>query len=180
MQLIRVTKKLKDYKQVKQLYHQAFPRNERAPFWLLMKKSKQPSADFWALYDNENWLGIAYIVKGEQLAYLFYLAIKPEARGKGYGKKVIDILKERYQGCKFFLALEKLDKTAPNYEQRVKRHSFYEKCGLSDMPYQIKEGPVIYDIMGIGGNVEPQEYQGLLQNYMGKFYCRFIDMRMVE
>lgn len=29
-------------------------------------KSKQPTADFWALYDNENWLGIAYIVKGEQ------------------------------------------------------------------------------------------------------------------
>lgn len=180
MQLIRVKKNLKEYKQIKQLYQQAFPRNERAPFWLLMKKSKQPTVDFWALYDNENWLGIAYIVKGEHLAYLFYLAIKPEARGKGYGKKVIDILKERYYGSKFFLALETLDKTAPNYEQRVKRHSFYQKCGLSDMLYHIKEASVIYDIMGVGENVEPQEYRRLMQNYLGKFFSTLIDTRMIE
>lgn len=180
MQLIRVTKKLKEYKQIKQLYHQAFPRNERAPFWLLMRKSKQPTADFLALYDNKNWVGIAYIVKGEQLAYLFYLAIKPEARGKGYGAEVLDILRERYQESKFFLALETLDKTADNYEQRLKRHSFYEKCGLSDMPHQIKEASVIYDIMGVGEAVEPQEYRQLMQNYLGKFFSTLIDTRMIE
>ena len=51
----------------------------------------------------------------------------------------IEALKKQYHGSRFFLALETLDKAADNYEQRVKRHSFYEKCGLSDMPYKLKE-----------------------------------------
>lgn len=180
MQLVRVTKSIKEYKQIKKLYRQAFPVEERAPFWFLMKKVKPSTADFWALYDNENWIGFTYVVKGEELAYIFYLAIKPDKQGKGYGAEAVDILKDYYKGCKLFLALETLNHTADNYEQRVKRHSFYERCGLHDMPYQIKEASVIYDIMGIGGIVEPEEYGRMMENYLGTFCKRLVDVRIVK
>ncbi|MCI8508107.1 MAG: GNAT family N-acetyltransferase [Lachnospiraceae bacterium] len=180
MQLFRVTKSIKEYKQIKKLYRQAFPIEERAPFWLLMKKAKPSTADFWALYDNENWVGIVYVIKDEELAYIFYLAIKPEERGKRYGGKAIDMLRDYYRGCKMFLALEALDQTADNYEQRVKRHSFYEKCGLLDMPYKIKEASVIYDIMGVGGIVEPEEYGRMMEKYLGSFFKRLVDVRILK
>lgn len=180
MQLVKVSKDIKEYKAIKSLYKQAFPIDERAPFWLLMRKANQSVADFWALYDEKDWIGIAYVVRYKQLAYIFYLAIAQKKRSKGYGEKVMNTLKDYYNGNRLFLALEALDETANNYEQRVKRHSFYKKCGLSDLPYKIKEASVIYDIMGTGGTVEPEEYQEMIENYLGKFFSKVIDMRIIK
>ena len=178
MELIGVTKKLPEFKLIKQLYNEAFPDDERAPFNLLMRKAKK--ADFFAFYDNGKWVGLTYIVRHNNLAYIFYIAITPEQRGKGYGTAAMKALIEFYKDCRLFLALEQLDKTAENYDQRVKRHEFYKNCGLSKLPYQIKEGNVIYDIMGVGGKVEPEEYRALIDNYLGWFMKRIVDMRIIK
>lgn len=178
MELIKVTRKSPKYNDIKRLYLQAFPKEERAPFGMLMRKAN--AADFFALYDNTKWIGLAYIVRREQLAYIFYIAVTPEQRGKGYGTAAMKALIEYYKGCRLFLALEQLDKSAENYEQRIKRHEFYKKCGLSDLPYKIKEGGVVYDIMGVGGKVEPEEYRELIDNYLGWFMKRVVDMRIIK
>lgn len=180
MQLIKVSTEIADYKSIKKLYKKAFPRNERAPFFLLMKKAKLSAADFWALYDEEKWVGLVYVIKSTGLAYIFYLAIKESERGRGYGRKAMDMIKSQYSGCRIFLALEQLDRAASNYEQRVSRHSFYEKCGLSDLPYKLKEATVVYAIMGVGGAVEPEEYRRMMENYMGRLLVRLIDMRIIK
>lgn len=180
MNLVKVSKSMDVYSSIRALYKQAFPMNERAPFWLLMSKAKSSAADFWALYDNKKWVGIAYVVTYKKLAYIFYFAIKESERSKGYGEQAIHVLKEHYKGRRIFLALETPDTEADNYEQRIKRHAFYEKCGLSDMPYKLKEASVVYDIMGTGEAVEPEEYRDMMENYVGKLLCRLIDMRMIK
>ena len=178
MKLIKASQQA--YVQLKKLYTEAFPENERAPFWLLRRRAEQGRAEFWSLMDGEMWAGMAYVVRHQDMAYLFYLAVDSQARGKGYGTKAIEALKEHYKGCRLFLALETLDKTAENYEQRVKRHAFYEKCGLTDLPYHIKEASVVYAVMGIGGNVYPEEYKAMIDQYLGWPIRWLIDMRFVE
>lgn len=180
MQLIEVSKKSEDYAAIKRLYKKAFPTNERAPFWLLMKKNKPSTADFWAFRDGNEFVGFTYVVKYQNLAYIFYLAIQADKRGKGYGTQAIEALKNRYAGKRIFLALESPDETADNYEQRVKRHAFYEKCGLSDIPYRLKEASVVYSLMGIGKAVEPEEYRTMMENYLGGFFSRIVDMRIIR
>lgn len=180
MELVKVSKKSKDYKIIKRLYKKAFPANERAPFWLLVRKNKPSTADFWAFHDGDRCVGFTYVVKYQELAYIFYLAIQADERGRGYGTKAIEALKQVYAGKRIFLALESPDKTAANYEQRVKRHAFYEKCGLSDIPYQLKEASVIYSLMGIGRPVEPEEYHAMMENYLGGFFSRLVDMRIIR
>ena len=46
IELIRLNKKSPDYKSVKRLYKSAFPTDEKAPFGLLMRKSKKDNVDF--------------------------------------------------------------------------------------------------------------------------------------
>lgn len=179
MELVRVTKKLKDYKNIKKLYRKAFPAEERAPFRILIRNIKKPVTDFYGLYDDGKWVGLAYVIKNEKIAYLFYFAISKDCRGKGYGRKTMEALKECYKNQKFFLALEKLDESAPNYTQRVRRHNFYETCGLRDMPRKIREAKVTYDTMGIGQDVEPEEYNELIKEYLGKFYSKRVIMEMI-
>lgn len=92
--LVPVSKKLPEFPVIRALYRQAFPPEEQAPFWLLMRKTKLPMTDFWAFYEQETWVGFAYVIQNETLAYLFYLAISPEQRGKGYGHQAMACLKE--------------------------------------------------------------------------------------
>lgn len=169
-----------DYQAVKELYLTAFPADERAPFSLLMAKANRRGTDFWSVYRDGIWVGMAYVVSNGKLSYLFYLAVVEELRGKGCGTGIVRGLKRIYEGQKFFLALEMQDENAPNAEERIRRRDFYLRCGLEPLPYHLREAKVTYDLMGIGGPVEPEEYRDLIDRYMGKTMHRIVKMEIIK
>lgn len=178
MQLKQTDRSLDDA--VRQLYYEAFPADERQPYWLLRRRALQGRADSWSLVEEDGrWVGLAYVLRQDDLAYLNYLAIDPRARGQGCGTRAIGALRAHYAGCRLFLALEPPDPTADNYRQRVKRHDFYARCGLTDLPHRAKELSVIYDLMGTGGPVAPEEYRALTSRWLGWPMRWLIDMRLV-
>lgn len=166
------------WKKLKKLYVGAFPADERAPFYLLKKNAKKGRGEMLAAYDNNKLIGMVYIIGNTDLGYLFYFAIIPELRGKGYGSKILSLLHERYSSGRLFLAREMLDKSADNYSQRVRRHEFYLKNGFTDLNATIKEGSVVYDVMITGGKVSPQEYADLMQHWAGKLICRIVGFEL--
>lgn len=175
-----VLKKTNDYGKIKELYLTAFPRDERAPFSLIRRRARQGRADMLCAYDGEEFVGFAYMVCLRDLAYLFYFAIDESRRGMGYGSAVLAELKKRYEGKRLFLAREQLDESADNYGQRARRHEFYLRNGFEDKRFQIKEASVIYDAMGIGGEVSAKEYRELIEHWNGKLMRKLIDMRIIE
>ena len=166
-------------KRIKGLYLEAFPADERAPFWLLKRRAKQGKADFYELADGKVKVGMAYVVTYSDMAYLFYFAVDRSLLGKHYGTRALKAIMEHYKGKRLFLALENWNEKCDNREQRLKRHDFYLKCGLHDLPYKLKEAKVTYSIMGMGGKVEPDEYKRLIGNHLGFPLKYFIDMRII-
>lgn len=175
-----ITKKLKDYKKVKSLYNSAFPKEERAPFWVMRRKARGGRADFLAAYDGDEFVGLVYIVCNEELAYLFYLAVDDTQRGKGYGSAILTAVKEMYKDKTVFLALEEMDERADNIEERRHRAAFYKKNGMEYLPYKLKEATVIYDVMGLGDNLTPEGYDALITKWSGRLMKKLVDMRMIE
>lgn len=169
-----------DRKAFKKLYLSAFPSEERAPFFLIVSRLKTGKAEILTAYEQEKLVGFAYLVCYQDLAYLFYLAVDESVRGQGVGTRILEAVKSHYQNYRIFLAREQLDKSAENYDQRIRRHAFYEKNGFTDLPCQIKEASVIYDVMGIGGNISAQEYEKLMTAWAGRLLSRMIDMRIIE
>ena len=161
------------------LYREAFPRDERFPFRIMKRRALQGKGDFWMLMDGETFAGMAYVIRSGSLAYLFYLAIEKNSRGKGYGTEAVALLVKQYAGCNLFLARETLDPTSENYNQRLRRHDFYLRCGLKDLPGHIKELSVVFDIMGTGENVNPQDYKAMMHAFAGFPLNRVLDMRML-
>ena len=176
----RVTKKLPEFRQIKQLYFSAFPSEERAPFYLLIKRTNRENVDFLSIYNDGEWVGMIYIINYLDLSYVFYFALNDNQRGKGIGSAVLTKIKELYRGRKFFLALERLDKNAENYAQRLSRSKFYRKNGLKKLNVSIKEGDVVFDAMGFGGEVKPDEYSKMMKNYTGFFFSRIYRAEMCE
>ncbi len=170
----------KDLKKIKKLYNTAFPFDERTlPFVIMKNKANKGKAKMLSLYDDaEAFAGFAYLIHGEKAVYLSFLAIDYKARGKGMGTFALKELKRIYAGKPIFLALEILDKNAANYEERVKRHNFYLKAGLFDLPYMMREKSVIYMTMGTDTSITPDDYNIPVNRFLGSFWKKFVYTKM--
>lgn len=169
-----------EYKLIKQLFVSAFPRVERPPFRVLKKTYEKGKADMFSVYADGRFAGFCHALVGGGLVYFFYFAIKDEFRGMGVGSSVLRLVTERYDGRKLFLAIETPDENAPNYGERVRRHGFYEKNGLHDLPHFITEAGETYAVMGTGDAVSPEEYRSLVADSFGVFWSSLHGMRMTD
>ncbi|MDO4987788.1 MAG: GNAT family N-acetyltransferase [Synergistes sp.] len=93
---------------------------------------------YQAYYDGDIVVGFTRLRKAENFWVIFYLAILPQFRSRGYGGKIMDTLLSEAGDIPVCLDIEALDKNAPNYEQRVRRLKFYEKHGMYDTGYTLE------------------------------------------
>ena len=159
MILKRARRKI-DFVIIKKLYIDSFPANERAPFYMLKRRAKQGKADLWCIYDEKLFVGMAYVVSYNNLSYLFYFAIEKSLRGMHYGTRALKTIFRLYE--------------------RLKRHDFYLRAGLKDIPYYLKEVNMIYMLMGRSDLVYPKEYKALIDNYLGFPKKYLLDMRIIK
>ncbi len=179
MSLILKKAEKAEYKLVKALFVSAFPSEERPPFFMLRRGADKGHGDMLLAWDEDEFVGFTYLISNERTGYLFFFAINEDKRGMGYGSAVLAELRKMYEGKQIFLARESLDEAAENYAERVRRHKFYLRNGFSDLRVKIKEATVTYDVMSIGGDVAPEEYDKLMTAWCGKFIRRFVKMEMI-
>lgn len=103
-----ISKESKD--KVKELYFSAFPKDEQLPYWMMKLLSRKKSADFYSIYDKNDFVGLAYVATYKDTAYLFFFAIDEKQRGKGYGSAFLSALKEKYKITEFCWLLNSLTK----------------------------------------------------------------------
>ena len=164
---------------IKALYQEAFPPIERLYFPLLMKKADGVHAEQWSFFEDDTWVGWAYVIRGGDLAYLFFFAMDSARRGRGCGHRALSLLREHYSRCRFFLAMETPDPRAKNQEQRLRRKRFYESCGLTRLPWHILETVMCYSMMGTPCAMDPREYRAMFRGYLGPFLTWLMRMRIV-
>ncbi len=78
-----------------------------------MKKSKNDGADFYAIYDEEKWIGLIYAITDGEVVYVYYYAI-PKRRGDTESElPCLMNLKICIRAKEFFLQLNSLKKKMP-------------------------------------------------------------------
>lgn len=169
-----------DLPKIRALYREAFPIEERAPFALLCRRAKQGRGTLLVAVDRGVFCGFFYVLDDDELAYVFYFAVAKEERGRGRGSEMLTLLRRYYSGKRLFLALEAPDEAASNAEQRLRRWRFYERNGFVQLPGHIKEGSVVFEVMGIGGRVYAEEYARLVRRWCGKWYQRVVDLKLFD
>jgi len=172
----KINKKLKDFDKVKKLYKEAFPKEEITPLPILLFKAKKKDTDFLAIYDGNDLIGLTYICYGDDIAFVLYLAIEENLRGKGYGSQVLELIKNRCDKKRLILNIEKTDSNSPNNEQRLKRKRFYKRNRFKDLKYSTNEGGTEYEMMGYNTTVSKEEYLNFMKKYFGTFLYYFTDI----
>ena len=162
-------------KQIKKLYKSAFPRNERAPFFLLMRRTGNGRDSFNAVIKNGEFIGLVYTISTEKLVYIFFLALTEDKRGKGYGSEILERIQNTNQNKAIMLLVEDTDDTgADNYEERIKRLNFYISNGFKRLNIKVNEAGVDYEILGTKDSVSSADFFGIMRDWVGGVLFKFL------
>ena len=177
--MIRLENAKKYKKQIKNLYVTAFPKEERAPLFVLYHKAKKVENNFYAIVEDDEFAGLVYTIQDAGILYVFFFAIVEEKRGQGYGSKVLSMIKEKYPNHIVTLMIEDTaDKKADNYEQRIQRLKFYQRNGFMQLHVGVNEMGVEYELLGTQEGVTQVDFLDLMRKYVGDILFKFIYRKM--
>lgn len=153
----------------------AFPESERPPVDYFFTNFENDNNVLLAYYENDIFIGFSALTFYKDICYIFFLAVSPTYRNKGYGSQIIEILKKDYSHCILLLAYEEVDQKYPNYLERINREKFYLKRGFINNDLKTNEWGVIFQTAYIGHRkVTFEEYQQIFRLGFGDFALEYL------
>ena len=140
-------------RRVKKLYEAAFPVEQRIPFWALRLRAGMNGMEIVSYSDEGTFCGFSCQVVTDDLVYIYYLAVDPELRGRGYGGQILELLKQSHPGMPVALDIESRKRNADNAKPREARRKFYLDNGFKPTGYGFKDGD-LFEILICGEKPE--------------------------
>lgn len=138
-----------DKKLIKKLYYESFDKEERFPFWLLKKCSKEKNVKFNVIYNKDKVVGFQYIIEYDNIAYLMYFAIEKNQRNNSYGSEILKKLNRSYKNV--LLCIEKANEQISDI--KYKRKQFYLRNGFVGTNKYIIDNNVEYELLCNNSNL---------------------------
>lgn len=163
----KLSKENENKKHAECLYLTAFPAIERHPLNELYEGCEKGNCEWLLFTDQNKFIGMAYMILHDDIAFLLYLAVDDPQRNKGYGTKILTTLNELYKGKELILLIESLREKCDNKKIRIRRKGFYLRNGLHDTQYvqPCENGMVLYDILSTNTTFDVNHYMNFVHNY---------------
>ena len=158
-----ITEGSRDWEAVNALAKEAFPPEEYLAPKKLVEMAKTDHVDFLALRDQDLFVGFMVVKTYKDLAYLFFFAIDPSLRSKGYGSRAIETLKSEYPGKKQVVDFEMPDDTAGNRAQREKRRNFYLRNGYKETGLFLSYLGVDYEVFCMDDDFKTDDFKEMME-----------------
>lgn len=164
----KIDENTKNLEEIKQLYLDAFPFEERIPFYIMVLVGNDKGVEFLSIYDDDTWLGFIHTLVGDELSYIFYFAIDNRLRRSGYGSKILHEYKKIHP--RLSLAIEPIEENSDNIKQRRKRLEFYKKNGFESLDTKVVEMGIEFELMGAKGmEIKESDYKKLVKKFFDSF-----------
>lgn len=155
-------------KQIEPLYVSSFPIEERPPVEMFFSFALKEDNDIYGVYDNDSFIGFTNLLFYKDLCYLFFLAVSPEFRNKGYGSQIVQEVLKKYPDKTFILCYDEVDDKYNDNELRKRRREFYLRNGFKDNNLKTCEYGVRYDTVYRGSHqVNFEDYLGIFLHCYG-------------
>lgn len=168
LERVTVNKDFKDLKQLRRLYRNSFPRNERIPFRFLFNSLSDTNI-MNAYYDQDTFVGMSFIYIVDDIVYLSYITIENPLRNKGYGSEILHLLCESYYPFKVALDIEEVVPEAKDYSTRQKRKDFYLRNNFKETGVYYHIFNVDYEILSCNGIISIEDWQKVVQHVWPRF-----------
>lgn len=147
------------------LYESSFPEDERMPYKLMIAMALRRGMDMKLYYHGERLCAMTYICTYGKLSYIFYLAVDKALRGRGLGRRLLRQIRADYPGNNIILEIERLDPTAENNDERIRRKEFYRRNGFTECGRNVSYGGVDYEVLSSTGTLDVGELDRLIKHF---------------
>lgn len=150
---------LRQWAEVYKLYQKAFPKSEKKPFSVILKKYREGKTDIWRFTRSGGFAGIIITINGNAHILVDYLAVDESQRGTGIGSEILGLMRKHYAGKGIFLEIESVYEECDNKAERIRRKHFYEKCGMQSMEVFVWLFGVKMELMGFDCRLSYEQYR---------------------
>lgn len=167
LRAIKLNKESADRTVTEKLYLTAFPEIERHPVEELWDACCTGKCEWLIFKDEMTFVGMAYMIVNEGIAFLLYLAVDDTIRNNGYGSKILKELITMYEGSDIILLIESLKEPCDNPEIRFRRRNFYLRNHFYDTMYiqSTLNGAAIYDILSSRRDFDCERWKKFIEEY---------------
>ena len=156
---------------VRQMYLEAFPSEERMPFPAMVAMPKLWHTDFLEFYDGDTLCGFVYLAHNCKMGFIMFLAVDEVLRSKGYGSEILHEIQRRYSDKKMIVSIEPCDEDAPDLARRAKRKAFYSRNGYRETGYRMRLSGVEQEILIGNGEFDQKEFRLFFALYSNGTVC---------
>lgn len=167
----------KPWKEIKEIYFEAFPKAERKPFFAIRNSVRKGKIQLLTATENGILHGFIMAVPYKNTVMIDYLAVSKKIRSNGTGSKIIQEVFRQFPDKKIALLIEELDDSAANKEQRTARRRFYFKNGFTSSHIHITGRSGKMEVLNFGGIISMQEYLDLQRYALGNLMFKLSDIK---
>lgn len=164
--------------QVKEIYLEAFPKQERKPYGSLRRSVKKGKALLMTATEGSQVLGFTVLIPYQDMVMVDYLAVSSRIRSRGTGSFIMEQVRSRFADKKVVLLIERPDEAAENQAQRLSRRKFYLKNGFDSANLFISGASGEMEILSCGGIPTPVRYLSLQKYALGELFFRLSRIRL--
>ena len=161
-------------KELRELYHTAFPKEEQMPWFLLRLLSLRAGMGVEGYYADGSLRGFTFSASTDKVLFVLFLAVPEGQRGQGWGSALLEKLKKDNPGRTIVLNVELLDPQAENYDQRLQRMRFYKKNGFFDTGYDIDEVGGTFRVLATQQRLDVEAYLQVFRKISFGFWRPYI------
>ena len=155
-------------RQAKHLYLEAFPKEERLPWWLLKLNARRQGIDLTAFTEDGAMVGFTASVTTARMHFLLFFAVPETSRGCGHGSAILTQLRQQHAAVT--LNVELLDPEAENYPQRQRRFRFYQRNGFFDTGYHVWEVGGKFRVLATAPSLDLDAYREIFRKLSFGFW----------
>ena len=135
-------------KELRKLYHDAFPINERIPFDQITEY--RDIIDINIFTYNSNFVGFSINVLYKDLLYVLYFAMTSKYRSKGFGSQAMELIRRNNLDKSIVLDIEAINPNSTNSLERIKRKKFYLRAGFMETGIEYYQKNVLFEVLCLG------------------------------
>lgn len=155
----------RDKASINALYESSFPEEERMPYPMMIAFTLRRGMDMKLYYHRGKLCAMTYVCTYGRLSYLFYLAVDESLRGRGLGTRLLEQIRRDYPENNIILEIERLDPTAENNGERIRRKEFYKRNGFTECGRCVSYGGVDYEVLSSNGTLDIAELDRLIKHF---------------
>ncbi|MDY3006347.1 GNAT family N-acetyltransferase [Anaerococcus sp. AGMB00486] len=159
--------------EIKDLYIEAFPKEERKPLKQIIKVCENNQGRIIPIILNDDFVGMFITLDSDKDDTLLidYFAIKDGYRGLKIGSESIDLLNKQ-ENKTIIIEIEACTDGANNIVQRQKRKNFYKNLGFRQTDITVSWFGVDLELMSLNKTISFNNYIRLLKSI---FPANYVD-----